>query len=150
MSELIPQSKKETACVNADPVHQPQSAAVLQDNRASAVQAKASPNNTGLPNQLKAGIESLSGMSMDHVKVHYNSEKPAQLNAHVYAQGSEIHLASGQEKHLPHEAWHVVQQAQGRVRPTRQMKGMAVNDNPGLEAEADAMGARAKPCGDGG
>lgn len=102
------------------------------------------PNNTGLPNQLKAGIESLSGMSMDHVKVHYNSDQPAQLNAHAYAQGSDIHVAPGQEKHLPHEAWHVVQQAQGRVKPNIQMKsGMAINDDAGLEVEADIMGARA-------
>jgi hypothetical protein len=102
------------------------------------------PNNTGLPNQLKAGIESLSGMSMDHVKVNYNSDKPAQLNAHAYAQGSEIHVAPGQEQHLPHEAWHVVQQAQGRVKPTMQMKqGVPVNDDVGLENEADVMGGKA-------
>jgi hypothetical protein len=81
---------------------------------------------------------------MDDVKVHYNSPKPAQLNAHAYAQGTDIHVASGQEKHLPHEAWHVVQQKQGRVQPTVQMKGnVAVNDDPGLEHEADAMGAKA-------
>jgi hypothetical protein len=105
-------------------------------------------NNTGLPNQLKAGIESLSGMSMDHVKVHYNSDKPAQLQAHAYAQGSEIHVAPGQEQHLPHEAWHVVQQAQGRVKPTVQMKlGVPVNDDAGLEAEADVMGTRAWQLG---
>ncbi|MEW6341639.1 MAG: GH-E family nuclease [Pseudomonadota bacterium] len=102
------------------------------------------PNNTGLPDSLKSGIESLSGMSMDHVKVHYNSGKPAQLNAHAYAQGSEIHVAPGQEQHLPHEAWHIVQQAQGRVKPTLQAKGgVPVNADVGLEAEADAMGAKA-------
>ncbi len=102
------------------------------------------PNSTGLPDNLKAGIENLSGISMDHVKVHYNSDKPAQLQAHAYAQGSEIHVASGQEQHLPHEAWHVVQQAQGRVNPTMQMKGnVQVNDNKGLENEADVMGAMA-------
>ena len=101
-------------------------------------------NNTGLPDQLKGGIESLSGLSMDHVRVHYNSTQPAQLNALAYAQGSDIHLAPGQERHLPHEAWHVVQQAQGRVRPTMQMKdGVPVNDDPGLEREADVMGGRA-------
>ncbi|WP_085315863.1 eCIS core domain-containing protein [Derxia lacustris] len=101
-------------------------------------------NDTGLPDQLKSGIESMSGISLDSVKVHYNSPEPAQLNAHAYAQGSEIHLAPGQEKHLPHEAWHVVQQAQGRVQPTRQMKGgPSVNDDRALEAEADAMGSRA-------
>jgi hypothetical protein len=102
------------------------------------------PNRTGLPGQLKSGMESLSGMSMDHVKVHYNSPQPAQLNAHAYAQGSDIHIAPGQEQHLPHEAWHVVQQAQGRVAPTMQMKeGVPVNDDAGLEREADVMGAKA-------
>ena len=101
-------------------------------------------NNTGLPDQLKSGIESLSGYAMDDVKVHRNSDKPAQLNAHAYAQGTDIHLASGQEKHLPHEAWHVVQQKQGRVKPTLQMKGKVnVNDDEGLEKEADVMGAKA-------
>jgi len=101
-------------------------------------------NNTGLPDNLKSGIESLSGYSLDDVKVNYNSNKPAQLNAHAYAQGTDIHIASGQEKHLPHEAWHVVQQKQGRVKPTMQMKGhVNVNDDEGLEREADVMGAKA-------
>lgn len=80
------------------------------------------PQKSKLPFQLQAGIESLSGLNMDHVKVHYNSSQPAQLNAHAYAQGTDIHVAPGQEQHLPHEAWHVVQQAQGRVKPTTQMK----------------------------
>ncbi len=73
-----------------------------------------------LPAHLKSRIESLSGMSMDHIKVHYNSVQPAILQAHAYAQGSNIHVAPGQEK-LPHEAWHVVQQKQGRVKPTMQL-----------------------------
>ncbi|MEP1032662.1 DUF4157 domain-containing protein [Ekhidna sp.] len=87
-----------------------------------AIQRK--PNKTGLPDNLKSGIENLSGHSMDDVKVHYNSSRPAQLHAHAFAQGNQIHLASGQEKHLPHEAWHVVQQKQGRVKPTMQLKKM--------------------------
>ncbi|WP_211230230.1 eCIS core domain-containing protein [Algoriphagus marincola] len=103
------------------------------------------PNDTGLPNQLKSGIENLSGYSMDDVKVHYNSGKPAQLQAHAFAQGTDIHLASGQEKHLAHEAWHVVQQKQGRVKPTLQMKGgVSINDDHGLEREADLMGQKAE------
>lgn len=101
-------------------------------------------NNTGLPDGLKSGIENLSGYSMDDVKVKYNSDKPAQLQAHAYAQGTEIHLGPGQEKHLPHEAWHVVQQKQSRVKPTMQMKrNINVNDDPSLEKEADIMGAKA-------
>lgn len=110
--------------------------------RAGAEEKKA--NNTGMPDNLKSGIENLSGYSMDDVKVHYNSDKPAQLNAHAYAQGTDIHVAPGQEQHLPHEAWHVVQQKQGRVQPTMQMKtGVPVNDDAGLENEADVMGAKA-------
>jgi len=66
-----------------------------------AIQKK--ENNTGMPDSLKSGIENLSGYSMDDVKVHYNSDKPGQLQAHAYAQGTDIHIASGQEKHLPHE-----------------------------------------------
>lgn len=101
-------------------------------------------NNTGLPDHLKSGVENLSGISMEDVNVHYNSEKPAQLQAHAYAQGTDIHVAPGQEKHLPHEAWHVVQQKQGRVQPTMQMKGKVnVNDDKGLEHEADVMGMKA-------
>jgi hypothetical protein len=101
-------------------------------------------NKTGLPDNLKSGIESLAGMDLSDVKVHYNSAQPAQLNAHAYAQGNQIHVASGQEKHLAHEAWHVVQQKQGRVKPTKQLKSkVGVNDEPHLEKEADVMGMKA-------
>jgi len=105
------------------------------------VQQKA--NETGLPDNLKSGVENLSGHSMDDVKVHYNSSKPADLQAHAYAQGTDIHVASGQEKHLPHEAWHIAQQKQGRVQATTQMQGVAVNDDKSLETEADVMGGKA-------
>ncbi|WP_293906737.1 DUF4157 domain-containing protein [Phenylobacterium sp.] len=120
----------------------------LQMKRAPVAQLAPEPaaprNDTGLPDGLKAGVETLSGLSMDGVKVHYNSAQPAQLNALAYAQGRDIHLGPGQERHLPHEAWHVAQQAQGRVQPTTQMKGdVPVNDDAGLEHEADVMGARA-------
>ncbi|NEO72035.1 MAG: DUF4157 domain-containing protein [Moorea sp. SIO3H5] len=100
-------------------------------------------NKTGLPDRLKAGIENLSGYSMDDVRVHYNSEKPAQLQALAYAQGTEIHVGPGQEKHLPHEAWHVVQQKEGRVKPKVHMQSLwklNLNNEQGLEREADEMG----------
>jgi hypothetical protein len=101
-------------------------------------------NNTGMPDTLKAGIETLSGLSMDDVNVHYNSSKPAQVQALAYTQGTDIHVGPGQEKHLAHEAWHVVQQKQGRVRPTWQAKSVAINDDQGLEREADVMGEQAE------
>lgn len=115
------------------------SVAQLQEQTAPAA------NKTGMPDKLKSGIESLSGMDMSDVRVHRNSSKPAQLNAHAYAQGNNIHLGPGQEQHLPHEAWHVVQQRQGRVKPTMQMKGgVPVNDDASLEKEADIMGSKAQ------
>lgn len=120
-------------------------AATLDDRRATAPprQLKDGRSAGGMPATLARGIESLSGMAMDGVRVHYNSPRPAAMRAHAYAQGRDIHLAGGQEKHLPHEAWHVVQQAQGRVRPTTTVNGTAVNDSPALEREADVMGRRA-------
>lgn len=114
-----------------------------QANKAQVIIQK-KENTTGLPDNLKSGIEGLSGMSLDSVKVHRNSSEPAKLQAHAFAQGSDIHLAANQEKHLPHEAWHVVQQMQGRVKPTAQAKGKVnINNDKGLEQEADIMGERA-------
>ncbi|MES2277770.1 MAG: DUF4157 domain-containing protein [Bacteroidota bacterium] len=103
----------------------------------------ATDNSNDLPHQLRQGVEALSGISMADTSVHYNSSAPAQIGALAYAAGNQIHLGSGQEQHLPHEAWHVVQQKQGRVKPTLQAKGLAINDNPALETEADIMGQRA-------
>ena len=100
-------------------------------------------NRTGLPDRLKNGVEQLSGLDISNVRVHYNSPKPAQVQAHAYTQGNNIHVAPGQEQHLPHEAWHVTQQMQGRVKPTTEVGGMPVNDNAGLEKEADVMGGKA-------
>ncbi|MCI3205650.1 hypothetical protein DBA20_11870 [Pandoraea capi] len=103
-----------------------------------------SPPEGGLPGGLKSSIELLSGFTMDDVTVHANSTKPAQLQAHAFTQDTQIHLAPGQEKHLAHEAWHVVQQKQGRVQPNAQTRnGTALNDDAGLEREADIMGERA-------
>ncbi len=100
-------------------------------------------NRTGIPVPLKEGLEQLSGFDLSDVRVHYNSAKPAQLNALAYTQGQNIEVGPGQERHLPHEGWHVVQQKQGRVRATMQTRGASINDDPALEREADRMGERA-------
>lgn len=116
-------------------------------NRPSPVAVQRMPGSDGgggLPRGLRSGIESLSGLSMAGVRVHRNSDRPAQLQALAYTQGTDIHLAPGQDRHLPHEAWHVVQQMQGRVAATRQLQaGVPLNDDTGLEREADVMGSRA-------
>ena len=113
---------------------------VAQRKQAGGINGEAyrAPNRTGLPDRLKASVEARSGLSLDRVRVHSNSKQPAQLDAHAYARGADIHVAPGQDRYLAHEAWHVVQQAQGRVRPTAQMaSGVRINDDPALEAEAD-------------
>lgn len=105
-------------------------------------------NPTGLPDELKANLERASGLELSAMRVRRNSDKPSKIAAHAYTQGTEIHLAPGQERHLAHEAWHVVQQLQGRVRPLRTLEtGAPVNDDPALEHEADTMGAALAPSG---
>lgn len=100
-------------------------------------------NETGLPDGLKSGVEELSGQNLDDVKVHFNSSEPADLQAHAFARGSDIHVAPGQEKHLPEEAWHSSQQKAGRVRANTEVNGQPVNDQENLESEAKNMGAKA-------
>lgn len=100
-------------------------------------------NKSGLPDNLKFGIENLSGYSKDDKEVHYNSEKPTQLQAHAYAQRTDIPVASGQKKHLFHEDRNMAQQKQRRVKPTLQMKGIVDdNDDEVLDKDADVMGAK--------
>ncbi len=86
---------------------------------------------------------------MDDVGVSYGSPHPAQLGARAFARGTEIHLAPGAEGELAHEAWHVVQQKRGAVRPTFAVGGEAANADRALEREADVMGAQAERAGAG-
>lgn len=96
-----------------------------------------------MPPVLKTGLESLSGMDLSPVRVHFNSPRPNSLGALAYTQGANIHLAPGQERCLPHEGWHVVQQAQGRVKTTVRADSVALNRDRELEREADTMGEQA-------
>jgi len=138
--EAIAQRKLQEMANKSPQIKQAAQLQTMANNRSTQEQSiQKKENNTGLPD-----IESLSEIDISDVKVHYNSNKPAKLNAPAYAQGTDIHLASGQEKHLPHEAWHVVKQKQELVKPTMQMKGIInINDNVGLEKEVDAMGSKA-------
>lgn len=108
---------------------------------------RSSSMSGGLPLGLRAGIERLSGLSMDDVRVHYNSEQPREVGADAFAARSDIHVAPGAEQHLAHEAWHVVQQKQGRVPAQGRIAGAPVNTDPALEHEADRFGQRAQQIG---
>jgi hypothetical protein len=135
---------KATFFTGASRIAQLKAASDLRQPTTNSAPVQRQENKTGLPDKLKSGMESLSGLSMNDVKVHRNSDKPAQLQAHAYAQGTDIHLGPGQEKHLPHELGHVVQQKEGRVQPTTQLQSKVnINDDAGLEKEADVLGAKA-------
>ncbi len=149
--ESITQMKLQEVVNNSAQVSQLKAFQEMADKSASFDQKdgliQRRENQTGLPDKLKSGMENLSGFSMDDVKVHRNSDKPAQLNAHAYAQGSNIYLGPGQEQHLPHELGHVAQQKKGQVQPTSTEAGIPVNDDVHLEREADVLGAKAARSG---
>ncbi|MCH5208986.1 MAG: DUF4157 domain-containing protein, partial [Oscillospiraceae bacterium] len=97
---------------------------------------------------MKAGFERSSGFSFDDVKVHYNSEKPAQLRAHAYTQGNNVYVAPGQEKHLPHELGHVVQQKSDMVEANSEIEGLPLNDDEAMENDADEKAEEAEDSSD--
>ncbi|MFN6947247.1 MAG: DUF4157 domain-containing protein [Cytophagaceae bacterium] len=109
-----------------------------------------SDTTTKMPEHVQAKMESSFGTDFSNVNIH-TGEQASSVGALAYAQGNDIHFApgrynpetqSGQEL-LGHELTHVVQQRQGRVQTTTQAKGLAVNDDPALEHEADVMGKKA-------
>jgi hypothetical protein len=102
-----------------------------------------------LPVALRREVERLAGVGMEGVRVHHDSALPARLGAAAYTRGSDIFLAPGQERHLAHEAWHVAQQSQGRVRRRVDVDGILVDDSPALEREADTMARQICTAGPG-
>lgn len=56
----------------------------LTERASLAVQA----NRTGIPDRLKEDVENRSGLPLDDVQVHYNSDKPTQFDALAYTQGN--------------------------------------------------------------
>lgn len=102
-------------------------------------------NRTGIPTSLKERMELSTGLSFDDVRVHYNSDLPARLDALAYTMGNHVEIGPGQEQHLPHELGHVVQQKLGIVRANaRHSSGVAMNTDSGLEHQADEIGAGKK------
>ncbi|MCI8526921.1 MAG: DUF4157 domain-containing protein [Oscillospiraceae bacterium] len=97
------------------------------------------PNLTGIPTQMKLDFEQRSGLSFDDVRVHYNSDKPAQLQALAYTQGTQVYVGPRQERHLPHELGHVVQQKHQKISPTHYIHGVAINSDSSLEKSADVL-----------
>ncbi len=104
------------------------------------------PNLTGIPTQMKLDFEQRSGLSFDDVRVHYNSDKPAQLQALAYTQGTQVYVGPGQERHLPHELGHVVQQKHENIKADTVYNGVPINTSQYLEhlANSNSINYRAK------
>jgi hypothetical protein len=103
-----------------------------------------------LPAYTLAQMEASFGADFSAVRVHEGAHAAA-VGALAYTQGTDIHFAPGQyqpdsragRELLGHELAHVVQQARGAVQATAQARGVELNDDPGLEREADELGERA-------
>lgn len=108
-------------------------------------------NQTGIPDNVRQRMETSFGTDFSSVRVHPDSSQAPDVGALAYTQGTDIHFAPGQFKPdtsagqqlLGHELTHVIQQSEGRVQPTTEIGGMAVNDDVSLEHEADVLGAKA-------
>ena len=99
------------------------------------------PNRTGMPAQLKTQFERASGLPLDDVRVHYNSESPADFDAGAYALGNHVYLAPGQQRLLPHELGHVLQYKSRALPASSPVHGMSVCARPAIERQADEYGA---------
>ncbi|WP_106828539.1 eCIS core domain-containing protein [Parabacteroides pacaensis] len=108
-------------------------------------------NLTGMPDSVKQRMEKSFHTDFSSIRVHPESSSAPEVGALAYTQGTDIHFAPGQFKPdtssgqqlLGHELAHVVQQQEGRVQPTTEISGMAVNDDISLEHEADMLGNKA-------
>jgi hypothetical protein len=102
-----------------------------------------------LPDDVRSSMEGFFGADFADVRVHVGPEAPS-IGALAFTVGSKLYFAPGQYNPnspqglalLGHELTHVVQQRQGRVRNPFG-GGLAIVQDPLLEAEADRMGQRA-------
>jgi hypothetical protein len=106
-----------------------------------------------IPEPVRQKMEKALGADFSDVRIHVGPEASS-IGALAFAHGSDIYFASGQynphtthgQRLLGHELTHVVQQRAGRVRNPFG-SGVAVVQDPNLEAEAERMGmlAAAQP-----
>ena len=108
--------------------------------------------NENLPDELQSNMEQSLGHDFSDVQIQKNSQEASDMNARAFTKGDSVHFAPGeydphseQGKNLiGHEFTHVAQQRSGAVQPTRIMrKGLHLNDDRGLEHEADHFGRKA-------
>ncbi len=102
-----------------------------------------------LPEAVRQKMESVFNTDFSDVRVHVGAQAQS-IGAVAFTMGSQIHFAPGQynpntshgQRLLGHELTHVMQQRAGRVRNPFG-RGVAVVQDPGMEAEAERMGIQA-------
>lgn len=123
----------------------------ISSQQAPPVSLQRKANRTGMPDEVKTRMESTFNRDFSDVSIRANSPVAPQVGALAFTRGKEVHFAPGQFKPdtaggkelLGHELTHVVQQQENKVRPTTQVSGLPVNDDPKLERQADQMGKKA-------
>jgi hypothetical protein len=104
-----------------------------------------------LPDSVREFFEPRFVGDFTRVRVHTNERAATTVNAldaRAFTVGHDVAFAAGQyspgttqgRELLGHELTHVMQQQEGRVKPTFQTGGLPINDEIGLESEADRMG----------
>jgi hypothetical protein len=73
----------------------------------SCEQRPETPPPNALPEQLRAGIERMSGGDLSGVQIHSNSALPASVGALADTRAQNIHLAPAEDHHLPRESRHM-------------------------------------------
>ncbi len=99
-----------------------------------------------MPRAVQEKMEAFFGTSFADVRVHVGNEASS-IGALAFTHGTDLYFAPGQynpqtvpgQQLLGHELTHVVQQRAGRVRNPI-ASGVAVVQDPALEAEAERMG----------
>jgi hypothetical protein len=109
------------------------------------------PRGSGqpLPEPVQKKMEAFFSTSFAEVRVHVGHEAPS-IGALAFTHGTDLYFAPGQynpqstqgQQLLGHELTHVLQQRAGRVRNPLG-SGIAVVQDPALEAEAERMGRHA-------
>lgn len=154
MKATLPQRSSPDASVAAAqdlaplraPVEDPMSNFARAELYGHRLSSQPSPGHP-LPAPLQRKMERSFGADFSDVRIHQGNHVE-ELGASAYTRGHRIHFAPGEsslhsprgEALLGHELAHVVQQRQGRA---RQGADTALNEDTHLEAEADALGAKA-------
>ncbi len=107
--------------------------------------AQQSVNKTGIPDDLKTNTENVLKVSLNKIKVHYNSKEPEKVDAHSLTKGNHVYIGPGREEDLPHELIHAGKHQEEGVQPTMTTQdGVGINGDVSKEKEAETLATKAK------